>query len=81
MTTLQLIGTGNAPAAAPIMARLSATIHNLAETIRFRKCMARDLAVLRARDPHMLADIGLSRFHLMPDEAQEALYRKISRHS
>ncbi len=80
MTTLQSINTGHAPAA-PIVVRLSATIRNLAETIRFRQRMARDMAVLRARDPHMLADIGLSQFHLMPDDAQEALYRRLSRHS
>lgn len=81
MATLQSISTGTAPAAIAIVARLSAKIQNLAETIRFRQRMARDLAALRARDTHLLADIGLRQFHLMSDGDQEALYRKISRHS
>jgi hypothetical protein len=80
MTTLELINAGHASTAS-IFARASAIIHNFAENVRFGRRMARNLAALRARDPHILADICLSHFGLMPEDAQEALYRRISRDS
>lgn len=79
MTTLQSTIKETASAVS-VRARLSVKVQNLAETIRFRRRMARNLAELRAFSPHLLDDIGLSQFHLMPGEAQEALYRHILRH-
>jgi uncharacterized protein YjiS (DUF1127 family) len=61
--------TATIPSFTAVAMRLFAAIRN-------RHRMARELAMLRKFEPHMLADIGLSRFNLMPEEAQEALYRE-----
>jgi len=73
MTTLLANRTGTALSITPAISGLTAWLNRWAEAIRARSRMARDMATLRALDPHMLADIGLKDFHRLPEDRQEAL--------
>ena len=48
--------------------------------IRDNRRAARELAMLREFEPHMLADIGLDRFNLVHEEIQRELYQAARGH-
>jgi uncharacterized protein YjiS (DUF1127 family) len=81
MTTLLANRAGTAFSNTPAISSLTAWFSRLAEGIRARHRMARDMATLRSFDPHMLADIGLKGFHHLPEDGQVALLRAAQRNN
>lgn len=81
MTTLLANRTGTDLSITPVISGLAAWLNRWADGIRARRCMARDMAALRSFDPHILADIGLNRFNLLPEEVQEEHYRAALGHN
>jgi hypothetical protein len=81
MTTLLQNRTETALSITPVISAFTERLSWWVDGIRARHRMARDLAILRSFDPHMLADIGLRSFHHLPEDAQEALLRAALRNN
>lgn len=66
----------------------SETFANISRTvIRYfdwraqKACLANDMKVLRAMDPHMLNDIGLAGFNRLAPAQQESLFLETIKHA